>query len=96
MKNILDDYIENYRIQRLFRAVLLVAAKDAFLNKSRKRKKLKLQKEALDFFKENDDLKCVCKMGGVEYQNVVLVAGDENLKKREKYKKIILTILEKY
>lgn len=96
MKNVLDDYIQDYRIRRLFRAVLLTAAKDAFGCSKLKKKNRKLAKEALNFFECQDDLAFICQMSGVDYDHILSVVEANNLKKCDKYKKIILYILDKY
>ncbi|MBP5615826.1 MAG: hypothetical protein J6X42_04680 [Alphaproteobacteria bacterium] len=96
MKNVLDDYVQNYRIRCLFRAVLLLAVKDAFGCRKTKKKNRKLKIEALEFFDGSDDLAYICQLGDVSYEKIVSVVKNENLKICEKYKKIILIILEKY
>ena len=90
MRDILEDYLQNYRICCLFRAVLELAAKDAFFNRGRSKKKLRLKYEALDFFANDKDLKLICQMAGAEYTDILAICKDNSLKNKEKYKKIII------
>ena len=94
MQDALDDYIQIYRIRCLFRAVLVKAAKDAFLIKKRNLKTIKYQKDALSFFENEADLKMICQMAGVEYTDIVEPIH-KKMKKSEKYEKIILCVLGK-
>ena len=95
MKNVLDEYIENYRIQCLFRAVLKRAANDAFLMKVSSKKREKIYHDAQAFFKNDADFKTVCRLAGVECREILDVIEDKKLKNNQKYKKIILCILGK-
>ena len=92
MRDILEDYLQNYRICCLFRAVLKLAAKDAFFNRGRSKKKLRLKGEAIDFFSNDKDLRLICQMAGVEYADILAICKDNVLKNKEKYKKIILCL----
>ncbi len=96
MNNIIDDYIQAYRIQCLFKAVLKLAADDAYHYKKLSKRLKKRQLDALQFFLNPDDLKVICYLAGVEYTKILSVAQNKNLKIYKKYNRIIGIILEKY
>ena len=76
-------------IQNLFRAVLELAARDAYGLKAQSKKKEKIRKDALDFFQNEDDLKTICSLANVEYKAILGVLALKNIKNKEKYNKIL-------
>jgi len=95
MKNVLDEYVQGYRIRCLFRAVLKLAAEDAFVRKVKTKKQSRIRADALQFFQEGEDLKTICRLAGVEYKDILYVVGDKKIKNNQKYKKIIMCFWDK-
>lgn len=89
-----DDVIQNWRIRRLFRAVLVRAAKDAYLMKGLRLSRVKKRDEALNFFKDAWDLKIICSLADVDFNEVWKIANENMVKNKEKYNKIIICILK--
>lgn len=89
-----EDMIQNWRIRRLFRAVLMQAAKDAYMTKSKRPSKIKERDEALNFFKNMPDLKIICSLAGADFEGIWAITNKNIGKNKEKYNKIILYIFK--
>ncbi|MBO4284735.1 MAG: hypothetical protein J5895_00700 [Alphaproteobacteria bacterium] len=85
-----EQYIQALRIQKLFRAVLVLAAKDAFQNSSENGKKIRREAEA--FFDSYFDMTVVCKLANVDFFQIKKVTQEKFLTNRQKYDKIISEI----
>lgn len=89
MQNDLADFEEIERIQKLFRAVLKLAAKDAFGAGACARKRKALRKDALDFFEDKKYFKQICVLAGVDEKVIFQITENKKLTNKEKYNKII-------
>ena len=89
-----EDMIQNWRIRRLFRAVLAQAAKDAYLMNTKKVRPVKMRQEALHFFEGGIDLKIVCALADADIEEIMRVVRENKSTKKEKYDKIILSIFK--
>ncbi|MBR2299352.1 MAG: hypothetical protein IJ870_02100 [Alphaproteobacteria bacterium] len=76
------------RIQNLFRAVLMLAAKDAFGPKAEARKNIERRRDALHFFQSHRDLRIICRLAGADYKAILEALKDKKSKNEEKYNKI--------
>lgn len=90
----IEDMIQNWRIHRLFRAVLVQAAKDAYVMVARSSKQRKIQKEALDFFENKKNLKIVCALADADFEEIWQVINENKYIKKEKYNKIFSKIFD--
>ncbi|MBR6408995.1 MAG: hypothetical protein IKS23_01965 [Alphaproteobacteria bacterium] len=77
---------EVFRINQMFRAVIKLAIKDAYLRKSKRSDKIKA--EAMKFLRGTRDLKIICEMAGIKQNEIAKVVKNKNLKYKEKYNKI--------
>ena len=89
-----EDVIQNWRIRRLFRAVLVLAAKDAYMTRSKRPSKIKERDEALSFFKNMSDLKIICGLAGADFEAIWAITSKDIGKNKEKYNKIILRVFK--
>lgn len=90
-----EDMIQNWRIRRLFRAVLERAARDAFLMKTKSLSQRKKRYEAICFFNNEVDLKMICALADADYEAIIKAFRENKITKKDKYKKIILGIFNK-
>lgn len=75
--------MEDIAEMRLFKAVLIQAARDAYI------KQHKLNRaSALHFFRGGRDLHDVCDMSGADYERVLHIANDADMTSNEKYRLI--------
>lgn len=85
-----EQYMQALRIQKLFRAVLVLAAKDAFQNHEKSSKKIR--QEAETFFDSYFDLTVVCRLASVDFSQIKKIAQEKFLTPAQKYDKIISII----
>ena len=79
---------EELKIQNLFRAAVLLAAKDAYGPKAEARKNAERRQDALCFFQNKRDLKIICLLAGVNDEDILSIVENKKLKNKEKYNKI--------
>jgi len=90
-----EEMREKICIQNLFRAVLMLAAKDAFGVNAQAKRRIKLRKDALEFFSDEADLRLVCELADVHFEDITKVVSIKNIKNKEKYNKIIACFFKK-
>ena len=90
-----EKLVQVWRIRRLFRAVLVQAAKDAYQYEVKSIRQRKRRREALRFFKNTDDLKRVCDLAEAPCYEIFRVAHNSKLSRKGKYNKIILLTFKK-
>lgn len=89
MQNDLASWQEIEHIQNLFRAVLRLAAKDAYGVGACAKKRKALRKDALDFFQNKRYFKKVCMLAGIDERVLLNITENKKLTNKEKYNKII-------
>ena len=85
-----EQYIQALHIKKLFRAVLVLAAKDAFLHPQKNSKKIR--QEAESFFESYFDLTVVCRLANVDFSQIKKITQEKFLTPTQKYDKIISEI----
>lgn len=80
--------LEIWRIQKLFRAVLDLAADDAFGLCRLKKGKNKAVNDAKEFFDSYFDLALVCRLANVDFYDLRKIVKNPNTESLEKYYKI--------
>lgn len=65
---------------RLFKAVLIQAARDAYIKQHKSN-----MASALHFFRGGRDLQDVCDMSGADYERVLCIANNTDMTSNEKY-----------
>lgn len=68
---------------KLFKVVLIQAARDAFIKHHQFHRA-----SALSFFRGGRDLHDVCDMSGADYERVLQIANDADMTSNEKYRLI--------
>ena len=90
----IEDMLQNWRIRRLFRAVLAQAARDAYVMTPRNIRHFKMRREALLFFEGGMDLKIICILADADFEAIMRAVRENKSTKKEKYDKIILGIFK--
>ena len=89
----IEDIIQHWRIRRLFQTVLVQALKDAYVMPVRKKRALKVQREAVNFLNDKRDLSTICALAGVDFKEIWQMIHEDKSENKEKYDKIITYIL---
>jgi hypothetical protein len=90
----IEDMVQNWRVRRLFRAVLVQAARDAYVMTPRSIRHVKMRRDALHFFEGGIDLKIICILADADFEEILRVVRENKTTKKEKYDKIILGIFK--
>jgi len=85
-----EQYIQALRIQKLFRTVLVLAAKDAFQSSQKNSKKIRCEAET--FFDSCFDMTVVCKLANIDFSQIKKIIQEKNFTNTQKYDKIISLI----
>ena len=87
-------HIDILKIRHLFKSVLVMAGRDAFLLSAEGKLNKRHKQDALNFLKGGDDLKMVCELADVDDQQIVALMT-QKVNNNLKYRKFILIVKTK-
>ncbi len=94
-ENYYEKYLELIRIQKLFKSVLALAAKDAFCCRFKTKKEKNNFNDAQEFFESFFDFELVCRLANVDCVEIKKIVQNTKIQQCQKYKEIMFLISQK-